>query len=298
MKHLKLLGWAIVVFAMMGLSGCDSSNSNDDTPSRPTINPPVNPQPPENNTTIPDDNNTTVPDENTTEEPQEPEIEPVDIPVHPEYSVFPVENGAHALTNNGKELVYGSIDGIIYSLDIETGESKYLYDLNADIPNILIGGLAHVEGAVYLYGAAHNSTIRELNIETGESQVLTDGVFPDGIDVFSGMIYSITNNNSDVLTVFNMDGSKRGTISTQVNDMVAIAHSERYLYVLAENSDVYQVDPNTGESRLVVDNYGFEEGDSFGGVEGLDIMDHYIYMTNVNDNSIYRIDVDVRALEQ
>ncbi len=295
MGHFKLIGLAVVLIAVLGLSGCDSSNSNDDSiRNRPIVTPPNDTQPPEDNNTVPEDDNITIPDE-----PQEPEevIEPVDIPVHPDYSIYPVENGAHALTNNGSELVYGAIDGIIYSLDVETGSSEYLYDLNTDIPNILIGGLAHVEGTQYLYGAAHNSTIRHLDVETGESYILTDGVFPDGIDIFSGMIYSITDNGSDVLTVFNMDGSKRGTISTGVNDMVAIAHSERYLYILAENSDVYQVDPNTGDSRLVVDNYGFEEGDSFGGVEGLDILDNHMYMTNVNDNSIYRIEVDVRAFE-
>ena len=295
MKHLKILGIAVVLLTLMGLSGCDSSNSNDDSiRNRPIVTPPNDTQPPEDNNTVPEDDNITIPDE-----PHEPEevIDSVDIPVRPDYSIYPAENGAHALTNNGSELVYGSIDGIIYSLNVETGSSEYLYDLNTDIPNILIGGLAHVEGTQYLYGAAHNSTIRHLDIETGESYILTDSVFPDGIDIFSGMIYSITDNGSDVLTVFNMDGSKRGTISTGVNDMVAIAHSERYLYILAENSDVYQVDPNTGDSRLVVDNYGFEEGDSFGGVEGLDILDNYMYMTNVNDNSIYRIEVDVRALE-
>ena len=236
MGHFKLIGLAVVLIAVLGLSGCDSSNSNDDSiRNRPIVTPPNDTQPPEDNNTVPEDDNITIPDE-----PQEPEevIDPVDIPVHPDYSIYPVENGAHALTNNGSELVYGAIDGIIYSLDVETGSSEYLYDLNTDIPNILIGGLAHVEGTQYLYGAAHNSTIRHLDVETGESYILTDGVFPDGIDIFSGMIYSITDNGSDVLTVFNVDGSKRGTISTGVNDMVAIAHSERYLYILAENSDV------------------------------------------------------------
>jgi outer membrane protein assembly factor BamB len=242
------------------------------------------------------DQNGTV-DDGDQNETIEEEIEKVDTPIRPEYTSFPIENGAHALTNNGRYLVYGTINGLIYSLDVETGNSEFLFDLNDDIPNILIGGLAYIGDNEYYYGAAHNSTIRQLNIVTGASHILADSIFPDGIDYFNGYIYSVTNNMDDRLTVFDTDGNIVTRISTGIEDFVAITHSDRYLYILSEEGDIYQVDPDTGDSHMVVNNTEFEGGDSFGGVEGLDLLDHHLYMTNVNDSTIYRVEIDVRAFE-
>lgn len=292
MKHIREIGLAIALFAVMGLTGCDTGSNDGDSK---VINAPIEANPDTNQTV--DNNSSDENNETVVEEEEEEEIEKVDVPVSPEYSSFPIEAGAHALTNNGRYLVYGTVGGLLYSLDVETGNSEFLYDLNDNIPGLLIGGLAYIEENQYYYGAAHKSTINHLDIDTGESVTIANNIFPDGIDLYNGMIYSITTDRSDVLTVFNMDGSKRGAMPTDVEDMVAIAHSENYLYILSEDSDIYQVDPETGESHMVVDNSGFEEGDSFGGVEGLDILDHYLYMTNVNDSTIYRVEIDIRAFE-
>ena len=292
MKHLRVLGLAVLMIAMLGLSGCDTNN-NDKVNNAASV-PPAE-------TEAGNDTNVTVISAdksfNRGSAEEEVEIEKVEVPIEPEYSSFPIEASAHALTNNGQFLVYGTVDGLMYSLDVETGTSTFLYDLNENIPNLLIGGLAYIGNNQYFYGAAHNSSIRRLDITTGESQLIAQDIFPDGIDLFNGKIYSVTDDRDETLTIFDMDGNKLGTLSTGIDDFVAIAHSENYLYILSEDSDIYQVDPDTGASHMVVDNSGFEEGDSFGGVEGLDILDHHLYMTNVNDSTIYRVEVDVRAFE-
>lgn len=220
-----------------------------------------------------------------------------DLPMKPTYTSYILEDAAHALTNNGKDLVYGTVNGLIYSFNIRTEESTFLYDLNNNIPDLLIGGLAYIEGNQFFYGAAHKAEINRLDISTGISQTITTQIFPDGIDLYKDKIYSVTNNRDNRITVIDLNGNVLDRLSTSVDDFVAIAHTENYLYILSEDGDIYQVNPNTGESHMVVDNSGFQEGDSFGGVEGLDIFDHHFYMTNVDDSKLYRVEVDVRAFE-
>ena len=224
-------------------------------------------------------------------------IKPVKMPVIPTYTKFPVEAGAHALTNNGDMVVYGAITGLMYSLNIETGKSTFIYDLNKFIPDILIGGLAYIGGSRYYYSGAHKGTINYLDTATGTSRKIVSGIFPDGIELYNNKIYSITDDGYGVLTIYSTSGNKLGTLSTGIDDIVAIAHTDRYLYILSEDGDVYQTDPETGNTRLAVNNSGFTEGDSFGGLEGIDIFKNHIYMTNVDDSTIYRVDLDIRSIE-
>jgi hypothetical protein len=134
MRNFKLIGLAAVLIAVLGLTGCDSSNSNDNRRESP-VQPQPNPNPGEDtNETVGDDDQNGTVDDGDQNETVEEEIEKVDTPIRPEYTSFPIENGAHALTNNGRYLVYGTINGLIYSLDVETGNSEFLFDLNDDIP--------------------------------------------------------------------------------------------------------------------------------------------------------------------
>jgi len=294
MVFFRVIRLAVVLFVIVGLTGCDTSSNESGNR---IVHTPVQPKPDTNQTV---DNNDSSENNDTIiveEEEVEEEIEKVETPIRPEYSSFPIEAGAHALTNNGRYLVYGTVDGLLYSLDVETGGSEFLYDLNDNIPGLLIGGLAYIGDNQYFYGAAHKAEINRLDITTGESQTITTDIFPDGIDLYNGMIYSVTDDRDDRITVIEMDGNVVNRLSTGIDDFVAIAHSDKYLYVLSEDGDIYQVNPDTGASHMVVDNTGFEEGDSFGGVEGLDILDHHLYMTNVNDSTIYRVNIDVRAFE-
>jgi len=161
----------------------------------------------------------------------------------------------------------------------------------------LIGSLAYIGGSQYYYGAAHNASIRKLDISTGAETVVIADIFPDGMDFFRGKIYSVIDDRDERLAVFDSNGNALGILKTGIDDFVAITHSNKYLYILSEDGDVYQTDPDTGESILVVDNSGFQEGDSFGGVEGIDVFKNHIYLSNVDDSSIYRIELDIRAIE-
>ena len=72
---------------------------------------------------------------------------------------------------------------------------------------------------------------------------------------------------------------------------------DKYLYILSEDGNIYQTNSETGDSRLIIDNGLFEAGDSFGGVEAIDILDHTIYLSNVNDSTVYRLNIDIRTFE-
>jgi len=297
MKNLKSLGFIALLIAVIGLSGCDTGSS---TPTTTTTATPVQtvasegPIASETNTTT--ETNTTSETNATVEKPEEP-----DIPETPESLTFtpiPIEESAHAMTNNGSELIYATIDGLLYSLNPATGVSTFLYDVNPFNDNLLIGGLSYIGDNQFFYSPVRDNTISRLNITTDEAEVIADIKFADGLDVYHHKIYTVTYNKSGILTVMDMDGAKLYTLETNIDDMVGVAHSDRYLYILSESGNIYQVDSENGKSQLIVENEElFETGESFGGVEAIDILDNHIYLSNVNDSTVYRINQDIRTFE-
>ena len=297
MKNLKSLGFIALLIAVIGLSGCDTGSS---TPTTTTTATPVQtvasegPIASETNTTT--ETNTTSETNATVEKPEEP-----DIPETPESLTFtpiPIEESAHAMTNNGSELIYATIDGLLYSLNPATGVSTFLYDVNPFNDNLLIGGLSYIGDNQFFYSPVRDNTISRLNITTDEAEVIADIKFADGLDVYHHKIYTVTYNKSGILTVMDMDGAKLYTLETNIDDMVGVAHSDRYLYILSESGNIYQVDSENGKSQLIVENKElFETGESFGGVEAIDILDNHIYLSNVNDSTVYRINQDIRTFE-
>jgi outer membrane protein assembly factor BamB len=220
------------------------------------------------------------------------------LPVTATFAHIKIKTPAHALTNNGRELVYATVDGFLYTLDPVTGKSKKLYDIEPDTANLLIGGLSHIEKNRYYYSSIHEHIIRRIDHDNGKTERKAHIGLADGFDLFDDKIYSITHDQNDTLTVYDKDGEKPYTLSTGIDDMVCIAHSDIYLYVLSEECNVFQVDAKTGKSRLVVrteDN--FERRDSFGGAEAIDIFKNHIYLSNVDDSSICQSDIDIRILE-
>jgi hypothetical protein len=219
------------------------------------------------------------------------------IPVTSKFLHIPIKSPAHALTNNGKNIIYGTIDGFIYALDSATKVSMKLYDVGSGT-NLLIGGLSHIGDSRYIYSSIRENRIKRLDIHTGKTDNIANIKLADGLDIYNNKIYSVTYNKSDLLTVFDMNGTQLYTLSTEIGDMVAIAHSDKYLYILSEDCNIYQTDPGTGKSRMIIrtdDN--FEKRDSFGGAEGIDIFDNHIYLSNVDDSSICRSDLDIRSFE-
>lgn len=310
MKNIKSLGYTALFIAVIGLSGC---TSNSDTATR-TVAPgnPVaieepiasdNPETSENNTSTEEDTasetNTTsetnkTPDANETNE----ENETSETHEESAYTTFIIEESAHAMTNNGRELVYATIDGLLYSLNPATGVSTFIYDVNPFNDNLLIGGLSYIGNNQYYYSPVRDNTVNRLNIATDEAEVIADIKFADGLDFYNNKIYTVTYNKSGILTVLDMDGTELYTLDTGIDDMVGVAHSDRYLYILSESGDIYQTNSETGKSQLIIENEDlFETGESFGGVEAIDVLNNYIYLSNVNDSTVYRINQDIRTFE-
>ncbi len=227
-----------------------------------------------------------------------PEIEKAEsIPATTTFVHIKIETPAHAMTNDGKRVVYGTVDGLLYAMDPTTGVSKRLYDVGQGA-KMLIGGLSHISGNRYYYSSIREHIIRRIDLDTGKIEGMAHIDLADGLDFFDGKIYSITHDQNDTLTVYDKDGENPYTLPTGIDDMVGIAHSDKYLYILSEDCNIYQTDARTGKSRLVVrtdDN--FERRDSFGGAEAIDIFGNHIYLSNVDDSSICRSDLDIRSLE-
>ena len=52
------------------------------------------------------------------------------------YTKLPLEASSNAITNNGTNLIYGTTQGQLYSLDINTKKSTFLIDLNERISGL------------------------------------------------------------------------------------------------------------------------------------------------------------------
>ena len=310
MEKIKSLGYTALLIAVVGLSGCTSNSST--TTSTAVPEKPVAADKPiasesrdtsENNTSTEEN---TTPETNTTSENSETSdnnatSENNETPEdygQSAYATFIIEESAHAMTNNGIELVYATIDGLLYSLNPATGVSTFIYDVNPFNDNLLIGGLSYIGNNQYYYSPVRDNTVNRLNIATDEAEVIADIKFADGLDFYNNKIYTVTYNQSGILTVLDMDGTELYTLDTGIDDMVGVAHSDRYLYILSESGDIYQTNSETGKSQLIIENEDlFETGESFGGVEAIDVLNNYIYLSNVNDSTVYRINQDIRTFE-
>jgi len=312
MEYLRSLKMVVLFAAIIGLSGCDTGGSTTVTSA---------PQAPQNqagseepiasgNSEISEsnasagepatsENSETSNTDETSENNEAPENEETPIEYEDSaYSTFTLEAPAHAMTNNGSELIYATIDGLLYSLNPATGVSTFLYDVNPFNDNLLIGGLSYIGNNQFFYSPVRDNTVNRLNIATDEAAVIADIKFADGLDVYNNKIYTVTYNKSGMLTVLDLDGTELYTLETDIDDMVGVAHSDRYLYILSESGDIYQVDSENGRSQRIIENQDlFETSESFGGVEAIDILDSHIYLSNVNDSTVYRINQDIRTFE-
>ena len=320
MNKIKILGSTALLLAMIGLSGCDNSTSTG-------ITAPAAPAAEQNGGNI-ENGDTAAAEENTGAEAEAADTEGANteeaatiisndsdtVSNNPDsnsdetaentdsgdsqgLTAFPIEQSAHAMTNDGSNLVYGTIDGLMYSLNVNTGVSTFVYDVGYGT-NLLIGGLTYIGDGQYFYSSVRENTIYRLNVNTGEKNAVTKINFADGIDVFNRKIYSVTYNKNDLLTIFDMFGKELFTLHTGIDDMVAIAHSDKYLYILSEDGDVYQTNSETGESHMIIPNNDmFQGGDSFGGVEAIDVLNNHIYLSNVNDSTVYRVNTDIHEFE-
>jgi len=211
------------------------------------------------------------------------------------YKKYPIEISSPSLTNNGSQLVYGGHDGNIYTYNLSTQTSTLLASTGN---NALISGLAYVNSTTYYFSKAYESTISKINPSTEEINLLAYTNFPDGLDVFNNKIYAVTNDVSGVLSIFNLSGTKIGTLTTTVPDITGITHSNKYLYILSENGNIFQVNATTGVSKKIFTNDNlFTKGNNQQGLEAISVLNNYIYVSYIDDVSIYKIDINLTDYE-
>lgn len=211
------------------------------------------------------------------------------------YKKYPIEISSGGLTNDGTHLIYGGMDGNIYKYNLSSGNSNVLAYTNNDS---WIGGLTYVNKTTYYFSKVFKGTINKINISTGEISLFSNTNFPDGLDLFNNKIYAVTNDSSGILTTFDLNGKKLGTLSTNISDITGITHTSKYLYILSENGNIFQVNPNTGESNKIFTNENlFTRGNNNQGLEAITILNNYIYISYIDDVSLYRIDINLKDYE-
>ncbi len=226
----------------------------------------------------------------------EPIPEPPEVIIPEPESFIPLDvamkGAGQGMTNDGSNIIYGTNDGIIHSLDPVT---EIITDL--DNRGEKISGLAYRSNGEYFYSSISSGTINALNINNHTNEVISKTAWPDGLDLYRGKIYVVTENHNGNITILNTKGEKYGTIDTGIDDIVGITHTEKFLYILAESGNIYQTDSETGTSNLMFINDSLiEHVDGLLGLEAITILNNYIYVSNVSseDNSnIYKIDINL-----
>ncbi len=230
----------------------------------------------------------------------EPIPEPPEVIIPEPESFIPLDvamkGAGQGMTNDGVNIIYGTNDGKIHSINPVTGKITYLYNTGEKI-----NGLAYRNNGEYFYSSLSSKTINALNIDNNTSEVISNTAWPDGLDLYRDKIYVVTANRNGNLTILNTNGEEYGSIDTGIDDIVGITHTDRFLYILAESGDIYQTDSETGVSNLIFINENLaEHSDGVLGLEAITILNNYIYISNVStedDSSIYKIDINLSDYE-
>jgi hypothetical protein len=90
--------------------------------------------------------------------------------------------------------------------------------------------------------------------------------------MFNNKIYTITDDRSGVSSIWSLDGSKIGTLNTSISDIVGI-------------------------SQKLFNNGLFSGGNVSNGLEAITILNDKIYVSYIDDESIYLIDIDLSQYE-
>ena len=213
------------------------------------------------------------------------------------YKTYLLKNKSNGLSNNGKDLIYGTLDGKIYKLKLDSKNSTQISDVSEEI-----SGLAFVNNNSYFYSSLESDTIKKLTLESNSTEEISSLTHPDGIDFFNNKIYTVTSypENSDkssILTILNAEGTKDKTLDTGI-DIVGISHTNKYLYLLSETGSIYQTNPTTGESNKIFINKNlFDSTSGYNGLEAITVLNNYIYLSYVQNHSIYKINLDLASYE-
>lgn len=210
------------------------------------------------------------------------------------YSKLPLEGSSNAITNDSTNIIYGTTSGKLYSLNITTQESSFLSDLNRRVSGLFYD----ITTSRYYYSSISSGQVYVVSIDDNIHNSIYSLSFPDGLDYYKSNLYVVTNDRSGILTILNNEGEYQGTLNTGIDDIVGISHTDKFLYILSEDGHIYQTNSTTGQSIKIFSNKGlFEQGNSSGGLEGITILNNRIYVSYVNDSSVYLIDVNLTDYE-
>lgn len=220
---------------------------------------------------------------------------PLDIDL---YQKVAIEEPSAGMDNNGSDILYATQTGQLYRLDFKEAVSTPIATLT---DSNLVNGLAYFEKDIYYYSytlADVGYFMERVDLNTTIVDSLEATRFPDGLDIYNKKLYSVTQDVSGVLTIFDLNGTQEGTIDTAIDDIVGIAHTQYFLYILSEDGDIYQTNPTTGQSKRIFNNDNlFEKGNNSNGLEAITVLDNYIYISYINDAHIYKIDVNLTQYE-
>jgi len=209
------------------------------------------------------------------------------------YQKISILETTHGMSHNGEDLLYGTISGKIYRLDLENNESILVHDVQEKI-----SGLIYLDEENYYYSNVETHLINRVNVTIGVKTPIASLFFPDGLDIYNDHLYSVAEDQNGTLLVFDLAGNQTGILKTSIDDIVGIAHTDNFLYVLSEDGHIYQVNPTTAEVAKVFSNTNqFSGGNTYFGLEGITILNNTIYLSYVDDTSIYKIDLDITQYE-
>ncbi|MBN2824212.1 MAG: PKD domain-containing protein, partial [Campylobacterales bacterium] len=174
---------------------------------------------------------------------------PLDIEL---YEKIAIKEPSAGMDNNATHILYATQSGILYAMDIEDYNSTAIANLT---DNYLVNGLAYYQDELYYYSYTIPATtqsytsyhIESVDLNTTVVTPQTATRFPDGLDIYNDKIYSVTYDVSGELSIFDLNGSYLDALETGIDDIVGIAHTQYYLYILSEDGDIYQTNPYTGE---------------------------------------------------
>jgi outer membrane protein assembly factor BamB len=209
------------------------------------------------------------------------------------YKKIPILDESFSLTNDGKNLFYGTGTGELYALDLDTQESTLFYNVHT-----LVNGLVFENQDNFYYSSVYTGAVSHLDIKEGTEQNLANLNFPDALDLYNGELYVVENDQSGILSVFNKNGTVQRRVNTEISDITGITHTDKYLYILSEDGEIFQTNSATGKSvKIFTNDNFFTAGNNTKGLEGITIFDNNFFVTYVDDKSIYRINIDIKAYE-
>ncbi len=213
------------------------------------------------------------------------------------YRKIPIKAPSAGMDNNATHILYATQKGELYALEMNEYNSSLITNLT---DNYLVNGLAYHDRLYYYSFTIPKVGYEMERIDLNGSLIapMQTTPFPDGLDIYEDKIYSVTHDVSGEVTIFDLNGSYLGALESGIDDIVGIAHTRYFFYILSEDGDIYQTLPHTGESKRIFNNDNlFEKGNNNYGLEAITVLNDYIYISYINDSAIYKIDLNITQYE-